>query len=272
MIWNTSFYSIGTQSSPRASDLNQDGVLDIILGAGSDELAETDHGVIAIDGLTGEVIWDLATAGHMFGSPVFYDISNDNIDDVIIGGRNKNLFAINGNTGEVIWQYDYQFESTPILQHARFNFYNGSLIPDQNGNGTKEYLTVNGGNWDAIPSVTEDRFPGVLMVFDSQTGEILAADTMPGGKESYLSPVVFTLTGNDEPHIIFGTGGETIGGHLYRAALSDLMSRNLKKSTIIRSTEGHGFISPPAIADLNKDGYMDVISISHNSKIGRAHV
>lgn len=267
VIWNTSFYTIGTQSSPRTTDLNEDGILDVILGAGTDELADTNQGVIAIDGESGDILWDLPTAGHIFGSPVFHDITKDNIDDVIIGGRNKNLMAINGMTGEVIWKYDYVYDTIPILQLARFNFYNGSLIPDQNGNGTPEYLTMNGGNWDAVPGTEADRFPGVLMVFDTESGEIIAADVMPDGKESYMSPVVFSLTANAETHVIFGTGGETIGGHIYQAKLTDLLSQNLKSAKIIRSSEDHGFISPPALADVNVDGRPDLISISHDSKL-----
>ena len=51
LVWNQSFFRIGSQSSPRAVDLNQDGVLDIVMGtAGNGEMAPTDQGVLAIDG------------------------------------------------------------------------------------------------------------------------------------------------------------------------------------------------------------------------------
>jgi hypothetical protein len=30
--------------------------------------------------------------------------------------------------------------------------------------------------------------------------------------------------------------------------------------------KGHGFIAPPTLADINKDGYVDIIAITHGSK------
>jgi hypothetical protein len=103
------------------------------------------------------------------------------------------------------------------------------------------------------------------MVFDSKSGEILAADTMPDGKESYMSPLCFLQNGEKEHSIVFGTGGETISGHLYVAPLSDLMDKNLATAKIIASERDHGFIAPPVLADINGDRYYDVIAISHGS-------
>lgn len=266
-MWNRSFYNIGSQSSPRAIDLTGDGIKDIIVGAGKSELAQTDHGVIALDGLTGDILWEIATKGHIFGSPVFYGITDDLIPDVIIGGRNQNLMAINGATGELIWKYEYNFDDDPVLQFATFNFYNGVIIPDQNGNGYNEYLTINGGNWDALPNSSADRYPGVLLLFDTKTGEILAADIMPDGKESYMSPIAFSQPNSNDIKIIFGTGGETTGGHLYVTDLSALFEKNISSAQILRTQQDHGFISPPVLADLNDDGTLDFISMTHDSHL-----
>src|SRR5690606_25529700 len=48
--WTTSFRRIGTLSSPAWTDLNGDGVLDVVLGAGSVEFHPSDSGVLALDG------------------------------------------------------------------------------------------------------------------------------------------------------------------------------------------------------------------------------
>ncbi|MDQ4139473.1 MAG: hypothetical protein M3142_03000, partial [Bacteroidota bacterium] len=37
LIWDKNLYTIGSQSSPRAEDLNKDGVLDIVIGGGKNE-------------------------------------------------------------------------------------------------------------------------------------------------------------------------------------------------------------------------------------------
>ncbi len=267
LLWSKSLYQIGSQSSPKATDLNGDGTLDIVMGAGTEEIASTEYGVIALDGKTGELLWQQSATASIVGSATFYDITGDSIDDVFIGGRNNNLMALDGANGEVIWKYEYIFEDDSILQYARYNFYNSTLVPDQNNDGHPDLLTVNGGNWDALPGSTSDRFPGVLMLLDTQSGSILAADTMPDGQESYMSPLYFTQPDREEGNIIFGTGGETAGGNLYQTTLSDLKVQRLKNATVLVSEETHGFIAPPVITDITQDGHYDIIVASHASQI-----
>jgi hypothetical protein len=127
-------------------------------------------------------------------------------------------------------------------------------------------LTVNGGNWDAIPGDSSERYPGVLMLLDAATGNILAADTMPDGKESYMSPLCWERPGSGEVQIIFGTGGETFNGRLYMASLEDLLAGKLRRAKLIASEDGHGFIAPPVLADINRDGVPDIIAMSHAGK------
>lgn len=267
LVWQKDFYHIGSQSSPRATDLNKDGVLDIVMGAAKGENQPNDQGVLAINGQTGELLWQQKARDQVFGSATFHDITEDGIPDVFITGRSSILMALDGSNGEKIWEYNYHFENDSILKHAKFNFYNGVLIPDQNENGHPELLTVNGGNVLVAPFSEEHRFPGVLMVFDTKTGQILSAGLMPDGKESYMAPLYFEQPEHNEEFVVFGSGGETVSGNLYLARLSDLMENDLNQAKIIASEESHGFIAPPTLADINKDGYYDIVSISHGSSI-----
>ena len=263
LVWNQSFYRVGTQSSPRTADLNGDGILDVVLGVGVEELAPTDPGVMAIDGHTGDLLWQQSAPAHVVGSATFYDITGDGTEDVFIGGRNHTLLALDGKTGAMLWNYRDTFATDPVLRYARFNFYNSTLVPDQNADGYPDLLTVNGGNWDAEAGSTVDRFPGVLMLLDLKTGRVLAADTMPDGRESYMSPLCFTQPGSSEPQIVFGSGGETQGGNLYLTKLSDLTSQRLSQAHIIASESTHGFIAPSVLADITHNGFYDIITMSH---------
>ena len=265
LVWDQNFYLLGSQSSPRATDLNNDGVLDLVIGAGKNEHQYSEQGVLALNGKTGEILWQQETQDQVYASATLYDVTGDGVQDVFVGGRSPHLRALDGKTGEVLWAYQYQYEDDSILQYARFNFQNGVLVPDQNKDGFQDLLIVNGGNSKADPHSETDRFPGVLMLFDTKTGQILAADTMPDGKESYMPAVCLKQPDNSEPVIIFGTGGETIGGHLYATTLSDLRERKLFRARIIASEEGHGFIAPPSLADITQDGNLDIIVISHGS-------
>ena len=229
VVWQNDLPAIGSQSSPRTVDLNGDGVLDIVMGAGSNESQESSQGIVAFDGQTGNILWEQKAEDQVYGSATFYDVTGDGISDVFIGGRGPHFKALNGKDGTVIWEYAYTYENDPILTNAKFNFNNSILIPDQNGNGSMDLITSNGGNGLAVPNSEKDRFPGVLMILDSKTGNVLAADTMPDGKESYMSPLCFAQPGSDDYLIIFGTGGETIDGNLYMGHLSDLKNKKLVK-------------------------------------------
>lgn len=265
-MWTEDLPVIGSQSSPRAVDLNEDGVLDIVMGAGKNEYQPSEQGVVAFDGKTGKILWQQDATDQVYGSATFYDVTGDGVEDIFIGGRSPNFKALNGKTGEVLWQYVYaKHEHDSILQYARYNFNNSVLVPDQNNDGLMDLLTVNGGNSMAEPGKEDKRYPGVLMVFDSKNGTIIAADTMPDGKESYMSPLCFAQPGSNEYSIVFGTGGETIDGHLYTVSLSDFMNQELKRAKIIASEVGHGFIAPPSVVDLSGDGYFDIVAISHGS-------
>lgn len=267
LLWDKNFPRIGSQSSPRATDLNADGVQDIVIGAGQNEFQHSDQGVLALDGKTGEVLWQAEAGDQVYGSATFYDVTGDQVDDIFIGGRSPNFRALDGKTGKVLWSYTYQYENHPVLQHARFNFNNSVLVPDQNGDGFRDLLTVNGGNSKADPYTEVNRFPAVLLLFDSKTGNIIAADTMPDGRESYMSPVCFLQPGAEDHTIVFGTGGETLPGNLYQVSLSDLTKGNISSATILASEQGHGFIAPPTIADITDDRFYDVVAISHGSTI-----
>ena len=276
LVWDINLFKIGSQSSPRTVDLNGDGVLDIVMGAGANEYQRSTKGILAIDGKTGNTLWEQEAPDQVYGAATFCDVNGDGVKDVFIGGRSPHFKALDGTSGEVIWEYLYDdHKNDSILQYARFNFNNSILVPDQNDDGIPDLLTVNGGNSKADPYSEVNRFPAVLMVFDSKSGAILAADTMPDGRESYMSPLCFAQPGEREHLIIFGTGGETISGTLYQATLSDLMGRNLGNAMAIASEKGHGFIAPPVMADVNDDGYYDVVAISHGSTAfavdGRSH-
>ncbi|MBD0366585.1 MAG: PQQ-binding-like beta-propeller repeat protein [Flavisolibacter sp.] len=267
LVWSRDLPVIGSQSSPRTADLNKDGVLDIVIGAGKNEFQKSDMGILAFDGKTGSLLWKQEAPDQVFGSATFCDVTGDGVKDVLIGGRSPQLKAIDGKSGALLWEFKpEQYTNDPVLRYARYNFNNSVLVPDKNGDGIDDLLTVNGGNALAAPYSEKDRYPGVLMLLDSKTGHVLAADTMPDGKESYMTPLCFSQPGSKELFIVFGTGGETIDGNLYLTTVSQLLSKNLSAAKVIATEKGHGFIAPATLADITKDGYLDIIAISHGSK------
>lgn len=258
-IWETEFSEVGIFSSPRAADLNGDGIKDLIFGAGKDELFSTEYGVIALSGASGDTLWTLPARDQIFGSAGILDITENGIPDVVIGGRAAVLYAINGRTGEIIWEFlpDSNFEEARELGY--YNFYNPQFIPDQDGDGLPDILISNGGDVTVAPD-NPNRPAGKLMVISSKTGELIAEAYVPDGKETYMSVVVSKLSEDDEDYsIIYGTGGETFGGGLYRTTISDVINEDLSNSIELAQSEDKGFIAPPVLVDLNQDGILDIV-------------
>lgn len=257
--WEKNFPEIGSSSSPRAIDLNNDGVKDIVMGGGGSEFTKTEFGVFALDGRDGSLLWSVPARNQVIGSPVFRDINNDQAPDVIIGGRSAILYAVNGTNGDLLWEYlpdddsiDMETDSTIL------NFYNPQFIPDQDGDEVDDILVSYGGFVQALPQHTE-RPPGSLMVISSKTGSRLTKLEMPDGKETYMSPVVHDFNGDGELSVLFGSGGETIGGHFYKMDVTDLIKKNHSNVKILAKGEGKGFIAPPVLADMNGDGISDIV-------------
>lgn len=267
LSWQRSFQGLGTSSSIRCADLTGDGILDVVLGAGRLEFQKSDSSIIAVDGKDGHVLWGVKGRDQMLGAASFLDINKDGTSDIVIGGRSAQLKAINGKSGDVIWSFEPQRGISLVRDYLRFNFYNAQLLADLDGDQIPEILVSNGGNVKAQMGSDRGRFPGVLAIFSGKTGQVIAADTLPDGKETYLSPLVHTFEGDQEAHIIFGSGGESRGGSLYKVPLSALLEGDISEAIPLFTEPEQGFIAPPILVNLSGDERREIVAITHNGKL-----
>jgi len=255
--WYAYLNNVGTYSSARTVDLNNDKVLDIVLGAGGKEEEHSDTAVVALDGATGRMLWAVPGDNQNVGSAIFEDIDNDKVPDVIIGGRWAQLNAISGATGKVLWSFFPERKRKDGADGGWYNFTTPQFVPDQDGDGMADLLIANGGDAHAAP-YDPHRPCGRLLVLSAKTGKILAQVQMPDGKETYLS-VVCEPKGDKDRLVFFGTGGETLGGHLYRTTLQAIMKGDIHDAKVLATGASKGFVSSPVLVDLNGDGIREVV-------------
>jgi hypothetical protein len=241
--WTYSIDSTANLSSARMADLNNDGIKDIVFGAGVDGIAST-NGVIAVNGSNGSLLWKRPSRNEVFGSAAFQDITNDNIPDVFITGRQAQMLAINGANGELLWDY-FPYNANPA-DSGLYNFYNPSFIGDVTNDGINDILVSNGGD-HAAPVWDTDRPPGRIMLLDASNGNLIAQAIVPDSAEIYCSPVVADVWNDNNPWIFFGTGGETLGGHFYACRLSNFLQGSLASSTMLAEDSELGFIAPASV-------------------------
>jgi outer membrane protein assembly factor BamB len=248
--------------SPRAADLDGDGELEIVSSGGSET---PPHGeLVALDGTSGDVLWRVEADQQLYGSPVFVDVTGDGVSDVFAGGRNEAFVAVDGASGDVLWRFEDP--RGPLPEYYFYNFYTAVPIDDLTGDAISDLLLSNGGS-DGIMEPGAPRPPGHLMVVDAKTGALLAWATTPDHEETYMTPIIVPDAGTSSPSILFGTGGETRSGKLWRTTLDDVLAGDISGATILVEVTGKGVIAPPALADFDDDGRLDVVVATFDGRL-----
>lgn len=260
--WQSFTDSIPTLSSPRACDLNNDGIKDIVLGGGTDGVA-SNNGIMAYNGLNGNLLWKRAARNEVFGSAVFMDITNDGIKDIFMVGRQAQLLAINGANGNLLWDY-FPYNTNPA-DSGLYNFYNPQFIADVSGDGIQDILVANGGD-HAAPVWDTTRPPGLLMVVNSMNGQLIAKAVVPDSAETYCSALVADIQGNGTQWVLYGTGGETLGGSFWACPLTQLLNNTLAPSIPLLSDPNLGFIAPASLIKTPSNTY-DIIVQAYGGKV-----
>ena len=261
--WSYFADSISTYSSPHSHDINYDGVLDIVIGGGKDGF-DSNSGIMAINGSNGELLWKVPSRNEVFGSAVFQDVTNDGIKDVFITGREAQFYALDGSDGSLLWDF-FPYGIDPA-DSGWYNFYNPQFIDDVDGDALMDLLVTNGGDHSA-PEWETNRPPGHVMVLSSLTGEIIANVVVPDSAETYCSPIVVDLQNNGNDWVLFGTGGENLGGSFYACPLTSILGNNTNGSIVLASDLDKGYIAPASVFFNDSSQVYDFVFLSFDGRL-----
>jgi hypothetical protein len=90
---------------------------------------------------------------------------------------------------------------------------------------------------------------------------------MPDKKETYMSVSALPVDDKKDYKIIFGTGGETIGGNLFVAKLSEILKGDLSQARLLDRSRNNGYIGPAVWVDITADDNPDIITNAVEGKL-----
>jgi hypothetical protein len=179
-VWQKVITKLNSETPVRKIDVNADGVDDVIFGYGigmfffyslnstclyicstiyTDETQPDDQqiplctaiksglinkcegGLIALNGVTGEILWQRWTAFTIFSIICALDINEDSRQDCVVSGRGGLVAAINGKSGEVMWELK-DYSELEAISELIIDLYTISLVSDLDRDGISDIVAV----------------------------------------------------------------------------------------------------------------------------------
>lgn len=278
-VWSRTFAKLNSEAPVRKTDLDGDGVEDIIVGFGVDDTIEIENssdipqctmsrgqmdlcegGVLALNGATGDVMWKYWASFAIFSLFCKFDINSDRINDCIVSGPGGLLVALDGKSGRMLWEMkEFNLQSPEEIDVNSVDLYTVNLMRDLDSDGIP----------DIVGAHTDDRFgirEGHIRLISGKSGKIIRSIPAPF-KEEIFVPVQMMSMKDGTEFLIVLTGGQNTAGGVYKIRLDALKNfqNDNDYTTIQRSSSG--FLVPAILTDLTGDLIDDFVVSSFNSTI-----
>jgi hypothetical protein len=206
------------QSSPAIGDINGDGRLELVVGAGDFYHSSDGHRVFVFDLATGANLpgWPVLTGGITMSSPALGDIDGDGRPEVVIGSSNGVIQAYKGNGGRILAvQLSGQQTASPIVADL-----NGDGHNDIGVGTDRDYSVIDGRTGHASALGAADSYGGAGAVgnFGSHGWRLVISGFDTPGHRSTLSSYSLPAPGKTPPWPMFHraathVGAPASGGH-----------------------------------------------------------
>ncbi|KFB42637.1 AGAP002184-PA-like protein [Anopheles sinensis] len=278
-VWTRVVARVSSESPLRKLDVNGDGVEDVIVGYGIDELMDegirsyipqctsrktgiTDlcgGGLLALNGTNGETLWQRWTSFTIFSLKCNIDINSDGGNDCVAAGRGGLILALNGRNGRILWELK-DFSDLESYAEISIDLYTINVVRDLNSDGIADILAVH-------VEETQRAHGGHIKLISGATGAIMHSIPTPYREEMFVPIQVLPRADGTELFLVV-TGGQNSPGGVYILRQENLMKYPGESAfePIVRM-DSSGFMVPAVLTDLNGDSVEDIVVSSFNSTV-----
>lgn len=159
-VWSRTFAKLNSEAPVRKTDLDGDGVDDIIVGFGTDDSIEIENsndipqctmsrgqmdlcegGVLALNGVSGDVMWKFWSSFAIFSLFCKFDINNDRTNDCIISGPGGLLVALDGKSGRLLWEMkEFSLQAAEDSDVNSVDLYTVNMMRDLDSDGSLTHI------------------------------------------------------------------------------------------------------------------------------------